>query len=130
MFPEASKTKQSQAKKADINNIIKRYKRTGILGDPATIGKRKAIFADCTQVSDFYELQNKIVSANNAFNTLPSDVRNKFNNEPEELIRFLQDDANYEEAVRLGLVDKKEQPVTDGGTPPAEQPAQPAEPSA
>lgn len=104
---------------------MSRYKKTGILGDPATIGKRKAIFADCTELTDFHSLQIKIANAKQGFMQLPSDLRARFDNEPYKLVSFLQDESNYDEAVKLGLI----QPKTDPGNPGAE-PTAPEEPPA
>ena len=38
---------------------------------------------------------------------LPSDVRSRFGNNPAELLDFLNDNSNYDEAIRLGLIHAK-----------------------
>ena len=46
------------------------------------------------------------MDAQNAFDQLPSEVRNKFHNDPAKLIGFLKDEKNNEEAYALGLKNK------------------------
>ena len=52
---------------------------------------------------------------------LPSRVRRRFDNDPAELMEFLADEANREEAVMLGLIEKEEPvqpaPAPEGGAP-------------
>jgi hypothetical protein len=38
---------------------------------------------------------------------LPADLRARFSNNPEELINFLDNPENKDEAIRLGLLDQK-----------------------
>ena len=42
------------------------------------------------------------------FDNLPSDVRNRFNNNPAQLLDFVADPENKEEAIELGLLPKPE----------------------
>jgi len=47
---------------------------------------------------------------------LPSDVRKRFSNDPAELIDFLADKKNDEEAIKLGLKIKKNVPGSNDET--------------
>jgi len=101
-----SRTKQSFRDAADINSIVAKARKTGILGDPTSIGSRKAVFGDFSSSGDFMAVQNRLVAVRNAFDELPSDVRLKFNNDPASLIDFMADSRNDAEAIKLGLKPK------------------------
>lgn len=89
---------------SDINNIIAKYKKTGILGNPSLSG-RKPMYGDFSDV-DFAATQRKIAMIRNAFGIMPEDIQKRFENNPDKLLEFLADDKNNEEAVKLGLKDK------------------------
>lgn len=115
-----SKTKQSFANESDINMIMAKFHRTGVLMDPTKISSRKAFFGDISGLGDFQEIQNKVLAAEVAFGDLPSEIRTRFDNKPAELVKFLQDEGNREEAIELGIVEAPpEEPVE---TPPVVPP--------
>jgi len=101
--PSISKTKQSFAIEADINNIMARAKKTGFLVDPLKPLTRKALFGDFSDLPDFSTMQDRLAKINNEFSHLPADVRLKFENDPSNLIEFLADPANKQDAIKLGL---------------------------
>jgi len=98
-----SRTQQHFAKEADINNIMRRYQKTGILGNPAD-GLRKGFFGDFTMVSDFQTMVNQIQEAQLRFMALPALVRERFANDPAQLMAFIADPKNIEEGRKLGLI--------------------------
>ncbi|QXP07938.1 MAG: internal scaffolding protein [Arizlama microvirus] len=104
--PEPTLTQQHFANEVDINTIVERYQKTGLLVDPTKINEsRRAIYGDFTNSADFFEAQNQIIKANEAFLTLPPKLRLRFENNPGNLIDFLDDPANINEAIVLGLVE-------------------------
>lgn len=96
-------TSQAPREDVDINKIVaKMNKGLAVAGNPA-LGK----FDD---VSEFGGLEESIIQvqrANEAFMTLPADLRERFDNDPVKLVEFLGDDKNYDEAAELGIVTKK-----------------------
>lgn len=60
----------------------------------------------------FHEMQNTVVQAQQSFMQLPSQLRAKFDNAPENLMAFLADENNREEAEKLGLVTPKKKEET------------------
>lgn len=99
-----SKAKQSFRKEADINFLMSRYQKTGVLVDPVMMPNgRRPFYGDFTQVGDFHALQNTLILARNEFARLPAEVRDRFGNDPKVLLDFLLDPANDVEAVKLGL---------------------------
>jgi len=99
------KTQQQFQRQANINTIMDRFHKTGTI-NPELISKRSAAFTDVSDVGDYMECQIKVRNAQEAFATLPSAVRSRFRNDPAELIDFIQDKNNQEEAVELGLIEK------------------------
>jgi len=100
---DPGRTKQSFRDEADINVLMKRYEKTGRLVDPYVVGRRQAVFGDFGDGLDFMDAHQRVQDARKAFQTLPARVRDRFGNDPAELLMFLADPANAAEAVELGL---------------------------
>lgn len=111
-----SKTQQSFKEDADINTIVRRFGLTGKLPDNV----RMPEYADYNDVFDFQTAMNTMMEAEREFMKLPSDIRRRFENDPQQLLEFVSNDANYDEAVKIGLVKAKAPP------PPPPEPAPPA----
>lgn len=111
-------TDQSQKDDCDVNRIIDRYRETGYLVDPAHPGTRQPIFGDFTEIPDYQGALDMIDRADAAFMSLPSKVRDRFHNNPQEIFDFLNDEKNRTEAIELGLIDK---PVDVVDNPPPEK---------
>lgn len=95
-----SKTEQAHANEVDINQIVSRYQKTGIL--PGSSGT--PIYGDFTQVDDYQSASEAVLAADAAFMSLGADVRKRFHNNPAELLAFLEDARNLDEAMDMGLV--------------------------
>jgi len=108
-----SRTQQHFRKEADINTIMSRYAKTGYLVDPTIARTRKPIFADVSMNLDYHSLQIQLLDINNRFAMMPSELREKFDNDPEKCVNWLADPANAEEAGNLGLLPRVEKPVPD-----------------
>lgn len=126
-----SMAKQSFAAEADINTITRRYLQTGVLPS----GARKPSYGDFSGSQDYLDLQNRLASARQDFEALPSDLREDFGNRVENLLEYLADPENRAEAVELGLLPAEnsassEQPPlgvtvptdTEGEKPPVSSP--------
>lgn len=119
---DRSLTNQADMENADINKIMARYEKTGLLTDGFGV-ERKPVYGDFTQVKDYHSLLSSIRNVERAFGLLPVSLRNRFENDPQKLIDFLDNPENDAEAIKLGLKDrpvvetvvKKEE--TAGGTP-------------
>jgi len=99
-----SRTQQSMSERCNMNTIIARYRQTGILGSPDALSRRQGVFADVSNIPDYPEMCQRIANAQEAFQQLPARVRFRFRNDPAQLIDFIQDERNREEAIELGLV--------------------------
>ena len=102
-----SKTKQSFSNDCDINKIMAKAIKTGMLVDSVGISSRQAIFADVADIGDYRVVMDKIVKANEAFEQLSAEIKNRFNNDPALLVDFMKDSGNLEEACKLGLLPMK-----------------------
>lgn len=98
------KAQQQFKQECDINNIIARYKKTGHLPASGRIGR----YIDCTQIPDYQQALNTIHQANSAFMELPAKLRLRFDNDPGELLKFLENPENYQEGVDLGLLEPRQ----------------------
>lgn len=105
------RTKQEFKEECDINEVLRRWTKTRELPPP-----RAALrYGDFTQVTDYHEAMSAVTDAETAFNELPAHMRTRFNNDPGELLDFLGEPSNLDEAVELGLVTTAE---TEAETPP------------
>ena len=105
VFKDKSRTFQEFKNDADINNIMKKYKPKDLFSLLAARGAPQT-FADWSDVPDYREAAEIVLSVQEHFMSLPSDVRKKFDNDPESFIRFMSDEKNSDEAYRLGLAQK------------------------
>lgn len=98
-----SLTKQSFKDECDINKILKKWERTGQL-EHARLQTQK--FIDCSAAVDYQTALNIVQEAQESFDSLPSSIRNRFNNDPAYFESFVSDRANDEELIALGLIEK------------------------
>jgi len=101
---EESKTSQADAKEADINFIMSKYIKTGI---PPEF-RQNGVYADISDIPDLPSMLDQIAKAQNAFDSLDAKTREFFGNSPVNMVNFLSDPANQEQAEKLGLLAPKE----------------------
>lgn len=99
---EKTLTKQAFENESNINTIMQRAIKTGQM--PLGKDMDKLRFGDFETGFDYQESMNKIIEANEAFESLPSHIRNRFRNDPAMFLDFVADESNRDEAVKLGLV--------------------------
>lgn len=112
-FTTPSLTQQQFKDECDINKIMDRYLRTGVLSDPLNM-RGPGTYGDYTEYGDYMENMNKVIEAREMFEALPSKIRERFGNNPGKLIEFVLDVNNKDEAIKLGLlkVEEKIETVT------------------
>jgi len=122
-----SLTRQEFVEECDVNNILTRFKQTGDV-NLLNLTERKAMYGDFTGLPDSYHSAlNYVKGAEQAFLTIPADVRARFDNDPQKLLNFMSDPKNCDELVSLGLVKAPETPPT-GPKGPAEPSSGPRDP--
>lgn len=97
---EDSLTRQSEKKDADINVIVDRFTRTGLM----PVDEREQLFIDVSDVGDYRQIRDQINRANDYFMTLDAGVRARFGNDPAKFLDALVDPANKKQFVDLGIL--------------------------
>lgn len=115
---EEAVTVESFGEEADINTMMRRFGVTGQLEQRAGT----PMYGDFTSAPDFRAALDTVNDARERFLSLPPLVRERFANDPAELLGFVSDAKNFDEAVRLGLVPAKVpapgKPESSAGSPP------------
>lgn len=100
-FTKPSLTEQHFKDECDINNIVAQYQQTGVMPS----GDRQPLFGDFSEFpQDLQASQAFFDEAAERFMQLSSDIRKRFGNDPVQLLAFLHDENNRDEAISLGLV--------------------------
>lgn len=121
-----SMTKQAFVAECDINNILKQYRLTGQIRH-ITAKAAQGAYQDLPDPLDFQDAMNIVLEAQTSFATLPSQVRDRFGNDPEQFLQFMADPANQDEIIKLGLASDK-RPPAEGAQPPSPPPEPPQAP--
>jgi len=103
-------TEQAHKNECDINHILMKYDKTGLI---TNVSKFEGHFGDISG-QDFKQMQDQIATAKTMFNQLPVEIRNRFDNKPAELLTFMDNPENRNEAIELGIIRKDWTPETDG----------------
>jgi phage internal scaffolding protein len=99
---DASLAQQHFKDECDINNILRQFNITGQLPENAVSPR----YGDFTGVTDYHSALNQVIAAEDEFMSLPATIRARFENDPAQLIEFLENSENKDEAIKLGLVNK------------------------
>lgn len=97
---EKSLTRQSDAESADINVIMRRAEKTGVL----PLYTREALFTDVTAIGSFREALETMRVAQEGFLALSPEIREKFGNDPVAFLDFTSNPANLAEIQAMGLL--------------------------
>ena len=117
---DESLAKQSFQEECDINTIVRRFGLTGEM--PSNV--RMPTYGDFTGISNYQDALNAILEAEDSFMAMPAEIRARFQNDPAQFVEFCSDEANREEAVKMGLVaDKAIQQAQNLSQPPPSPPA-------
>lgn len=113
---EESKTQQSFAKDADLNEIVRRY---GIgVGDEMPIAPvDPSFYGEVSAVNDLRTVLDVRRQAVAAFNALPPKLRERFHNDPAKLHEFVTNPDNLEESFNLGLLKRPKDRRADAPKP-------------
>lgn len=109
------KTDQSFKNDCDVNLIMARF----LKGQPIThLRNGQGAYADVSQIPDLSEALNTVTKAQEAFNSLPAQIRKRFGNSPVNMVEFMSDPNNYKEAADLGLLTLKPIKLSDASHAP------------
>ena len=119
-----SRTKQSFADECNINKIIAKFRKTGMISHLKATGGH---YGDFTGVTDYRQALDAIREADASFATLPADIRRRFDNDPAQFLQFVSNPENAEALKDMGLVPKT---PSEPHTPAGERPTVPGAPGA
>lgn len=97
---EVSLTKQEMGAACDINNIMKKYEKTGEINH---MSLRPPQYGNFASTMSFQQQRNAVIEATATFEKLPAKIRTYFDNDPAKLVDFMADPANEEAGKQLGL---------------------------
>jgi len=125
-----SRTKQADAASCDINNILARYRKTGVVEH---INRYGGDYGDFTSAQDYHTSLNQVLAAREVFDSLPSQLRRRFGNDPASFLDFVGNPANRQEMMELGLLkavpEAPEAPPAPGAPLPVDGGEGPSEPA-
>lgn len=84
---DESLTKQSMAEESDINTIMRRALRNGMIPPPTTQPR----YVDLGDATTYHDAMNAVIAAQDAFYELPADVRAECANDPAVFLERLKD---------------------------------------
>lgn len=97
-------TRQSEVDAADINKIVARFEKSGIM--PLT--NREGAYLDVSEVGDYRQALEQVRKAQMYFEDLPASSRAMFNNDPAEFLDRVNDPNELQLLVDAGVVPKDE----------------------
>lgn len=119
-------TEQAHKQECDMNYILADYHRTGLLKHAA---KYKGQYDDFSE-ADFTTAMYVVTEAQQMFDQLPANIRNRFDNAPAKFLAFVGDPKNEAEMRQLGILKGNDGINVKGaasGAPVEPPPAPPAE---
>ena len=105
IFKEPTMTIQSEKDNCDINVIMNRYATCGTPLPYRTDGVQP-VYADVSELGDYMENFQRCKQAEEMFNALPSALRKELDNNPANLIPFIQNKENESRCIEYGLINK------------------------
>lgn len=99
-------TQQHFKERCDVNYILAKFAKDGAL-DPNDLSKKMPHYGDYSQVNYLAALE-VVTRAKADFDILPSSIRAMFSNDVSQMLDFIADPANAEEAVRLGILNEND----------------------
>jgi phage internal scaffolding protein len=99
---DASLAQQHYREECDINTILQKFNITGLIPETPLSPR----YGDFTGIGDYHTAMNRVIAVQDEFEALPAQIRARFDNDPANLIEFLENSDNRPEAEELGLVEK------------------------
>lgn len=96
-----SLTHQAAKDECDVNKIMEKYLRNGIIDHRNTYEGQYGDFTDAPET--YQESLQAVMDAETMFNTLPAKIRDRFAHDPQQFIEFVGDPNNAEEMIEMGL---------------------------
>lgn len=98
---DPSLTHQCFKDECDINNIMSRWVKDGLV---AHVNQYQGRYEDVSSAEDYHTSLNRVIAAQDAFDSLPATIRSRFENDPGKFLEFVGDPSNKDEMTKLGLL--------------------------
>lgn len=118
---EPTMTKQALAEELDVNNIIRKYNKTGIMQKAHDF---EGVYGEFDSF-DLREAIEKVKLANELFLEVPSSIRSEFNNDAGAFVDFATNPVNIEQMREWKLAPPEQ---SEPPQPPPEPPPEPPPP--
>lgn len=117
-------TVQADRDSADINRIVDKFEKGQTL---TRINSRPPFYGDVSKFSGLADALMKVQETEELFMVFDAKTREKFDNDPVKFIEFLENPANRDEAIEMGIIKApQKEPTPAPGpapTPPVPDPA-------
>jgi len=114
--PDDNMAQQQFKDEVDINTIVARFGLTGRMPENFQMPQ----YADVSNIpNSFHAALQYVEETQREFMRAPAELRARFNNDPQQLLNFVYDDKNHDEARKLGLLREPPETTRDTLTPPA-----------
>lgn len=111
-----SLTKQASKNECDVNVIMSRYMKTGVIDH---LNEYHGEYGDFGDAQDFLNSQIIVQDAQNMFDSIPAEIRKNFDNSPSKFLDFVQNPENQNDMVEMGLLNRPlPQPSESSPQPP------------
>ena len=117
-----SMTQQHFAEESEINNILRSHDKNGVIEH---IHRGNAIYADFSGITDLSDALHHIKEAQEEFLNVPSEIREKFQNDAGQFFKFASNPENLPELRKMGLANPEQSvamPTDIPANPVAEDP--------
>lgn len=101
---QPSMTHQCFKEHCDINYILS---RNPDINQVQHVNNAIPYYGDYSSVDEYRDSLDKIADLQEHFDSLPSKVRSRFDNDPEGFLEFVLDPKNKDEMLKMGLVEDK-----------------------
>ncbi|AXL14600.1 internal scaffolding protein [Microviridae sp.] len=95
-----SMTEQAHKEDVCIQNILRKSRKTGII---THVNQYKGEYLNMIDAPNFQEYQNILAEASSMFESVPSHIRQDFDNDPAKYLAFMQNPENFDEIEKYGL---------------------------
>lgn len=95
-------TQQQYKDQVNVNKIMEKYKKTGTITHVRNAAN--GVYLDLTEIPDYPTALMQVQQAQQMFEQIPAHIRMKFSNDPGQLITYLKNPDNLQEAIKYGLL--------------------------
>lgn len=111
---DVQRTQQHFKDQCDVNKIMARYNKTGIISH---VNRAQAKYGDFTMLGDFVENADKVVRAQQAFDQLPSELRKEFDNDYTKFFASIGKPEYRDKMAKWGILKLQEKPAAEPAQP-------------